>query len=186
VGNDGVNSWDYLGWVKYFVGRTARSLQGSWISVPKNITIDTPFGSKKIPVPGSAALENLINTDAGHHNVAVWCDVDEDGKPDKFYVLGLFADDFKEAAVGAGKEAVANIPGMSLIVPTWLAASWVDGHLLSPKTGIGKIVEKHEITKAEYDSGLKKLKGLEGKFQSYSLFHNNCQNFADRMIRAIK
>jgi hypothetical protein len=181
VGNAPATKIDILGWIaKYYVGRKARSLLGRTLDLPDKIDVPLSLGlwTVMIEVPIPNRLESFLNDDIGHHNVAVWCE--DDGKKGEELVVGLFADDFVEAAIGAAKEAFAKPFPYS-----WHNASWVDGKYIAPEKEQGEVVLKKEISQSQFKVGKIFLKGLIGREVKYSLFHWNCQMFEKYAIELI-
>ncbi len=160
VGNNGICRWDFLGWCKYYVGKMARSLAGFYITAPSEVTLSAiPYGiiSIAVPVPVPqwirSQIEHTINDDIGHNNVAVWA-VDDSGSTTEGVIVGLFADSFTDAAIGAAKELLGHLP---FTPSSWSYASDVPGKYLVPPGDQGQIMSQQEITESQDKSGKKFL-----------------------------
>jgi RHS repeat-associated protein len=143
--NNPINSWDLLGLTddecqKYYIGTCERSLAGRYINMP------TKVGEVKIPQSIRARVERLINEDLGHHDVGFLI-VEEDDNQEVDLVIGFFADDFKEAGIGALKELAFHLVPWET---SWDNAGWVPG-TIKRSSNHGPCSADQEVTKEEYE-----------------------------------
>jgi len=170
--NDPINRWDLFGLtddgcLKYYIGTCERSLAGRYITIPAKV--------KGIKVPQSirTRVERLINEDLGHHDVG-FLTIDENDEQEVDLVLGFFADDFKEAGIGAVKEAAAYLVPWET---SWDNAGWVPG-TIKRSSNPGPCSGDREVTKEEYEREKSNAESMIGGYRAYHLFKSNCQKFA--------
>jgi len=176
VDNDPVNLWDLLGLTaeecqKYYIGTCERSLAGRYVNLPSSFKI----GIREIKIRESvrARVERLINEDLGHHDVG-FLRVDENDNQEVDLVLGFFADDFKEAGIGALKELASHLVFWET---SWDNAGWVPG-TIKRSTNPGPCSADKEVTKEEYERSKSNAESMIGGYRAYHLYKSNCQDFA--------
>jgi RHS repeat-associated protein len=176
VGNDLVNFFDLLGLTaeecqKYVIGTCERSLAGRYVNLPSSFKV----GIREVKIRESvrARVERHLNEDLGHHDVG-FLRVDENGNQEVDLTLGFFADDFKEAGIGALKELASHLVFWET---SWDNAGWVPG-TIKRSTNPGPCSADKEVTKEEYERSKSNAESMIGRYRAYHLYKSNCQDFA--------